>query len=614
MFLNPAQANFIAGMRALDVPLDTADTNSYLAAYNPLKAYLITTSHPNAGDIAGHPDAGDIRFLTPVFLQAWNDKRPVDPQQQPLAQAQIDFYGQDLLHEQPYTDIPPDLGLVEHTRVYLSRFLAETRIYQSMLIDADKASAPVDFNRQYPTTVRFVSDGHVVRGAFTRAGFDFMQNALKNPGHYAQGERWVLGDHGNQLPDLITLGANLTVKYESDFLNEWHVFLQNAHVANCGGLTEAPKLLDALTDPSSPLLELLFVVSHNTAVSDKKINDVFQPAQQVVDPNADKLNRFAGAGNKDYLLALSSLKQAIDQSASNPLVKTDATAFAPIAQAADSAENTVKQMGLTFNIDPEKDSARHVENLVKGLMLSPIDCIDKLKPSPGAALNAGGGKMCSAISPLLSKYPFANSSAVIATVPEIDKVFAPDTGDLWTNYNATLKPVLIQAGNQYVPAPAAPQPVNPKFVAYFNRAARVTTALYANGQKTASLSFTLRFLQGNGVGSATFLVDGQRIPSGITTNTFTWNGATAQNASLFFDGNEALQHQGTWALFQLVRQASTVTHIPGGYRLDYRIGVTVANQLQETGKTASFELTGPGAEFLVGDGFAGLNCVGPVVK
>lgn len=614
LLLNPAQANFVAAMRGLDAPLDSADTNSYLAAYNPLKAYLITTSHANAGQIAGHPDAGDVRFLTPVFLQAWLDKRPVDPQQQQLAQAQIEFYGQDLLHEQPYADIPPDASLVEHTRLYLSKFLAETRIYQTMLSDADKASAPVDFNRQYPTAVRFVSDAHVVRGAFTKAGFDFMQNALKNPGHYAQGERWVLGDRANQLPDLVTLGNSLSGKYEADYLNEWHLFLLNARVANCGGLTEAPKLLDALTDPSSPILELLFTVSHNTAVSDSKISDVFQPAQSLVDPNADKQNKYTGPGNAPYLGALTSLKSAIAQVSSNPAARTDMAVFQPVAQAADQASTAVKQASLNFKIDPDKDANRHAERLVTNLLLAPIDCVARLAPSPGAAANGGGAKMCSLISPLLAKYPFANNSTAVATLPEVDGVFAPETGALWTNYNTALKSYLVQAGNAWVPAPNAPQPLNPKFVQYFNRAAHVSSALYAPGQKSASLSFTLRFLQGNGVGAATFVVDGQRIPNGVTTQQFTWNGTSAQSAYLEWDGNQALQHQGTWALFQLVRQASTVTRINGGYRLDYRIGVTVANQFQETGKTASFELTGPGADFLVGDGFNGLTCVGPVVK
>lgn len=71
MLLAPAQENFLAYMRSLpDSPATTSDFGSYLAAYNPLKAYLITTSNP---------DKSQSKFLTPVFLQYWIGNRTVDP-------------------------------------------------------------------------------------------------------------------------------------------------------------------------------------------------------------------------------------------------------------------------------------------------------------------------------------------------------------------------------------------------------------------------------------------------------------------------------------------------------------------------------------------------------
>ncbi len=60
MLLNPTQANFVSYLRGLpNAPAPGAD---YTAAYNPLKAYLITTSNP---------DKSVPQFLTPVFLQYW---------------------------------------------------------------------------------------------------------------------------------------------------------------------------------------------------------------------------------------------------------------------------------------------------------------------------------------------------------------------------------------------------------------------------------------------------------------------------------------------------------------------------------------------------------------
>jgi type VI secretion system protein ImpL len=71
MLLNSTQANFVAYLRALpDTPAAGAD---YTAAYNPLKAYLITTTNP---------DKSTAQFLTPVFLQYWMGSRSVDPAHQ----------------------------------------------------------------------------------------------------------------------------------------------------------------------------------------------------------------------------------------------------------------------------------------------------------------------------------------------------------------------------------------------------------------------------------------------------------------------------------------------------------------------------------------------------
>ncbi len=604
MLLNPAQANFVSYMRGLpDAPATSSDFTSYVAAYNPLKAYLITTSSP---------DKSQPKFLTPVFLQYWAGTRQVDSGEQQLAKDQIDFYGNELLRQPPYA-IAADSSLVEHTRIYLSKFLVETRIYQGMLVDADKGSSTIDFNKQYPGSAAYVVDGHIVRGAFTRAGFAIMQDAIQHPEKYAQGETWVLGPQAGESLNGASVSKELATQYAADFLKEWRAFLASARVTGCGNLHEAPARLNALAGPASPLLALFFTVSHNTSVSDPQIKSVFQPTQVLVDPNAS--DRFIGPGNTGYVTALLQLAGAVDQASQNPAAGTDPAAFAPVLQAASAAGIAAQQAAQSFNVDQQM----HIESTVLALMQAPIQCAAKLAPSPGAAANGSGQKICGAITPLLGKFPFAASSSVPANLAEVNATFTPDTGTFWSLYNASLKQYLVPQGSQYVPSPAAPQPMNPRFVQYFNRAARVSSGLYPAGAKSPSFSFNLRFLPGNGVASATLVVDGQRIPSGSNTQQFKWSGADAQKASLVFDNNEVLPFQGTWALFQLVRTAQ-ITRSAGGYRLDYPINTatTVAGHAVSgssgAAKTASFELSGPGAEILMPDYFAGLQCVSPVVK
>ncbi len=602
MMLNPAQANFVAYMRTLpDAPATSSDFTSYIAAYNPLKAYLITTSNP---------DKSQTKFLTPVFLQYWIGSRQVDADQQALAQKQIDFYGGELLRQPPYS-IAPESVTVEHTRAYLSKFLAETRIYEGMLTDADKTSPSIDFNKQYPGSATYVVDGHIVRGAFTKTGFAFMQDAIQHPDKYAAGETWVLGNQAGQALNAAAISKDLAAQYTADFLKEWRAFLTSARVTGCGSLREAPSRLNALAGPASPLLALFFTVSHNTAVADPQIKSVFQPAQALVDPNAT--DRLIGPGSAPYVTALANLAGAVDLASQNPQATTDPAAFAPVAQQVVMANGAVQQASQAFNVDPQA----HTEATVTNLMKAPIECVGRMAPSPGGPANGGGAKICSAISPLLGKYPFATSSSAMASLAEVDAAFAPDTGALWSSYNTILKTVLVPQGAQYGPAPTAPGPVNPRFVAYFNRAAHISSTLYPGGAKSPSLTFNLRFIPGGGVSSGTFVVDGQRFGPGTNMQQFTWNGAGAQSASLIYDGTQVLQSQGTWSLFQLVRTAQVV-RTGGGYRLDYIINTATTIQGHAAGpggssKTATFELSGPGADLLVGDGLNGLGCVQPVI-
>jgi type VI secretion system protein ImpL len=603
LMLNPTQVSFLAYLRALpDAPATSSDFGSYTAAYKPLKAYLITTSNP---------EKSQPQFLTPVFLQYWMGQRNVDPDQQQLAQRQIDFYGNELLRQPPY-NIAPESGTVEHARGYLSHFLATTRIYQGMLADADKTAPAIEFNKNYPGAAPLVTNSHIVRGAFTKNGFNFMQDAIQHPEKYAQGETWVLGAAAGESLNAAAITKELSGQYSSDFLKEWHEFLINARVGSCGTLKEAPTRLNQLSGPASPLLELFYTVSHNTAVSDPAIKNTFQPAQALVDPNATE--RLIGGGNAAYITALSQLAGAVDLVAQNPAAATDAALFAPVSQQVVAANGAAQQAAQQFNVDQQM----HTEQTVLSLMQAPIQCVGKLAPSPGAAANGGGQKLCASISPLLAKFPFSPASQSPASLQEVDAVFAPDTGALWTTYGGILKPYLMQQGAQFVPAPASPQPVNPRFAQYFNRAAHVSSELYPAAQKSASFPFSLRFIPGGGVSSGTLVVDGARIAPGATSQQFTWTGASAQHASLVYDNNEALQFQGTWSLFQLVRTAK-ISRAGGGYRLDYLIntattvaGHTVGGSGAE--KTVSFELSGQGADLLAGDGFSGLNCVAPVVK
>jgi len=595
--LVPAQSNFVVYLHGLpDAPAPGADYALFTAAYSPLKAYLIT---------AGNHDKSTSQFLTPVFLQYWQGSRPVDAVSQDLARKQIDFYAGELARKDPYA-IQADSGVVQHARGYINSFGGETRIYQAMLSDADKKNPGIDFNILFPGSARYVEDARHVSGAYTRTGFAFMKDAIANVRRYFGGESWVLGDNAGQGLDENKIRADLATQYPIDFIAQWKDFLAKANEAGCGSLKETPDKLTALAGSGSPLLELLYTVSHNTAVDDPQIRSTFQASQKMVDSEA--VSNFIGPGNKDYVGQLLNIAGVVSQIASAP-PSNDPNAGQPITAATIDANKSLQITAQGFPADPQSQTDK---KRVFELLQQPISCAGGQGKGVGAAgAKEAGAKICGAMRPLLAKYPFNPNATTEATVNEVNQVFAPDTGVLWSVYNATLKPLIPLQGTSYV---AAPGPVNPAYVQFFNRAAQVSGKLYPAGSQSPTINFTLRFIASPGVSNPAVVVDAQRIGNGAALQQFKWSGADAHKASLVYDGGE-IPFQGTWALFNLVKLAQR-SHLAETTRLDFPITTAIAGHTiaGSTTKGVSYELGGPGADLLIPGYFSGLNCGIPVIK
>lgn len=599
LLLTNTQANLVTALNAL--PATPAPGADYSAAYNPLKGYLITTNNS---------DKSTADFLTPVLMQYWQNGRVLETdQQRQLALRQFDFYAAELPHNNPYT-IPPEMPAVTHARSYLAGFGGFERIYQQMLTAAGKTGHPVDFNRDYPGSAATVVDPHIVPAAFTRAGFAFMQDAIQHPDRYFTGEPWVLGDQAPPSLDRSNLTQQLTARYQQDFQSEWRSYLHSAQVVHYRNLNDAGSKLQILSNPASPLLELLFAASHNTAVANPVIQKEFQPTQAVVAPESpDKL---VGSGNQTYVTGLLGLQGAVAQVAQDPTAATNPAAVTPIITASTQAHTSASQTAQAFNLDPQG----HVDQMVLGILQAPINSVDEVVRGRGPQqANAGGAGLCSAFAPVMSKFPFQPNAPVDATPAELAALLQPGSGALWQFYDATLKPVVLQQGTTYVVAPNAPMKVNPDFLRFFNRAAGLSALLYPS-TPGAGLSFTARILPSNGIQSVTLQLDADRLSGANVSRTFTWSPQTSQQAQLtatYATGTlPLLQFSGPWALLHLIDKGHVEQ--PGNpVRLDYPLEVSNSPiVVNGTPLVVHLELSGPNANLLVPGGLSGMRCVSTV--
>ena len=297
------------------------------------------------------------------------------------------------------------MSSVNHARSYLASFGGFARIYQQMITAANKAAPSIDFNRLYPGSSSVVVESHIVPGAFTRNGFNFMQDAILHPDRYFSGEAWVLGDQAPPSLDQKALTQQLASKYLADYQSEWRTFLRSAAVVKYRDLRDAGSKLQILSNPSSPLLALFYTASHNTAVANPDIAKEFQPTQVLASP--DSPDRLMNDKNTSYVNGLVGLQGAVSQVSADPNAATTPGAFQPVITAAISAHGAVSQTAQAFNIDPQA----HVEQTVLALLQAPITSAEDIaKPGPPK-----GGGLCASLTPLLAKFPFSPLATVEAS-------------------------------------------------------------------------------------------------------------------------------------------------------------------------------------------------------
>ena len=597
ILLGPARASVLRSLDSLpDAPNATAQ---YGRAYQLLKAYLMTTSHP---------ERIDARFLAPILNERWLNGRQIDPERTELAARQFDFYATRLCRAAA-CGRDADGRTVDRTRAFLAKFTGADRIYQLMVSEAPAKNPGVQLRRRFPAAAGFVVDDYEVPGAFTERGWADMQDALKHVDRFFQADDWVLSEQQRVSLDRAKLVGDLRAMYVAEYIRRWQAYLAAASVAPYGDAKDAARRLAQLGSNQSPLLQLLSLVSQNTRVDSQTIGAAFQPVHAVMPPGVTE--RFVVEANQPYIGALNALQAVVDQAAGAPPGAADALVSQTL-DAARSAKAAVGQVALKFSVIGD---AAGVGIRVRSLLEEPITRVERLLGRlPATALNERGAQFCRSFGTILAKYPFKPDAPTEATLAELSAMFEPNTGALWQFYNGGLQNVLAKQGAQFVPKPGGVTPTA-AFVRFFNRIAAVTEALWPAGVTQPQFDFTVKLLPGEGVPAAAFSMDGQvrRFTRTFTAaQRYSWAAPTARDVRLSGElrGREEtlLGYDGTWALFKLLQRAKWLS-----------IGVTslvqwvIPVQGQQVSLEAELNL-GAARPILKGDYFLGLTCVSQIVQ
>jgi type VI secretion system protein ImpL len=550
MFGN-TRANLLASLRNL--PDSARASDDYGASYGLLKSYLITTTYP---------EKSTVDFLPPVLMQQWLAGRTLDSARAQIAQRQFETYARELPFRNPLPQ-RADTAAVARGRAFLRQFSGSERIYQFMLAEANKASQPIQFNRKYPESSRYLVDTYEVSGAFTKPGYTFMQNAFKGVDRFLQGESWVVGEGAPQV-DKAKLVADLRSRYTNDYIENWRRFLRSASIVRYAGVRDASQKLIMLSGNQSPLLTLFSIASRNTNVA-PDIAGVFQPVQTVMPP-ADTA-KLIGPGNQPYMSALAAFQTAVDA-----VAVAGQQQAAPAQAAAGTAKSAVRTIAASFTIDQQGQ----VHSTVQKLMEDPVSYAEPLLAHLGAdQVNAKARTFCAGARVTLAKYPFTPTSTTQASISEVSAMLRPGSGALWSMYTDALQSSLQKQGTAYAPVPGDVKLI-PSFVDMFNRLAAFSDVLFASGTPDPKLEFKVKPLFAEGTNGVQLMLEGDLVEAtkNLTrTQTIDWP-ANAHDARLSvvlgtLQANLVGPFNGPWALFQVFHAADSWQQVGPASRAEW---------------------------------------------
>ena len=601
MYTN-TKAALLAAVRAL--PDSPQPTDDYGASYNLLKAYLITTTHP---------EKSTVDFLAPVLMKEFVGGHALDAERTQIAQRQFETYARELQFGNPLPD-SADKAVVAHGRSFLRQYAGSERIYQFMLAEANKASPSVQFNRKFPGTSSYLVDNYEVPGAFTKAGYAFMQDAFKKVDRFLQGESWVVGEDAQPL-DRAKLVADLRSRYAIDYAENWRQFLRGASIARYAGVKDAAQKLAVLSGNQSPLLELFSVASRNTNVA-SDIATVFQPVQSVTPP-ADT-TKLTGQGNQAYMTALIAFQAAVAQAAAAQGQSSDAVAGQALSTAA-TAKSAAAQLASGFTIDQQGQ----VHGTVQKLMEDPITYAEALLTHLGSdQVNARARAFCAGVRTTFSKFPFNPTSPIQATIPEVTGILRPGTGSLWTMYNDVLQSALQKQGASYQPVPGAVR-LSPTFVAFFNKAATMSDLMFAGGTPDPKYSVMVRPRLSTGTTAVTATLEGDAIRSAgnVHSQRVDWPSANHEARLSAQIGSTDLNIVGPfnspWAMFQLFYTADSWVTVGDTLRAEWtlRSGSQAASLPNGAMLKIDVDLVPAAAGAILRKGFlSGMDCSGDAAR
>ena len=551
-------------VRTLDDLPDEPTLDEYDRVYAALKAYV---------EITVIPDSARADFFGPVLTSHWAVAQTPDSARMALAMSQFELYGSELPHGNPYSDASDDLR-INTGRTFLADNTTEESFYTSLLAQWDRLP-PVRFNQDFEGSSTYLRSTADVSGAFTKAGWDSVGVSLENT-EFSADAHVVGDDFFRNLRargfDPREMAPELTARYERDYIDAWVSFLAGTSL-NFPGIPRSEAWFTNLAGSQSASLQMLTVVAQNTRVS-QAVSDVFAPVHALTAPDSMSGQvLFSEAAGRPYLANLGAMALAMGTLAGDP---GNPDAAADARTAARDGAGFVEELARDFPNTPAQASA--VSAAVRAVLRSPFD-VASTSTSSGVRIAADDmlRQFCSQGASVLQRYPF-RADGPEATIDDVTALFHAGEGEL-ERFFTELEAVY--------PSPGA------SYAAFKGRGRAIARTLFEDSGPEPKMTLGFRVQAFDDISGVSLNVDGRTYTFSATranTQVVEWDAARAQTVTLTGNVGErtdALDFQGTWAIFRFFHQGEWENAGSGVYRVSWRLpqtGATVEAVVQLRGE------------------------------
>jgi type VI secretion system protein ImpL len=618
LILDPVFRQDVAEMEAFVRKLETSGVapgaEEHARFYDALKLHLLLT----APRVSGEPriDAALADWIGARVAERWRRRWTIaaDPAATEHLAANASLYARLLATETQNAGqggtvtlaLPRYQDLVQRLRLVLARVPMSTLAVEKLVAEADGKGYDLNLQAILGGPVPSLKSEGVVRGAFTRRGYEEVLKArLENPG--ALLEPWVLAASPTEADAVDSKEfARLRSAYFARYIEEWKRFLE--HVEPAPG-TGALALLQDLTRGEPPPYPRLFrAVGFNTRIAG--VAGALQKAGAGVVERIRKQLGTDKPGGPESAVAIDREEAVFGpvevERTFAGLVEFGYAPDSPLPAAAGGGATKrnlpldAYQEQLVFIRDAlqtatEGSDAGPLVAKVTGartLVRALIDTqdvgwrptLDRLLWPPIVAASARSARekaagasqgWCSNVAlpwkrNLGARYPF-NPAGHDAALADVAEFFRP-SGLVWGFFNESLKGDVQRSGDgfKFVRQLGGSTGFSPTLLGFLAKAQDVTTVLFPAGAGEPQVPFSVRIRPTPRVASVIFDVDGQRFEYFNGPEEWRKMNWPAQGKSpgamlrvrLAGGREETLQQEGEWGLFRLL-ETGQVSGQPG---------------------------------------------------